>query len=41
MMETDYYSSNKVVQTSHFSILNPDWLMLLEDGTNLYIKDFK
>lgn len=41
MMETDYYSANKVVQTSHFHILDHNWVMLLEDGTNLHLKDFQ
>lgn len=40
LMETDYYSANKVIQTSHYHILDHKWVMLLEDGTNLYLKDF-
>ena len=40
-METDFYSANKVIQTSHYHILDHNWVMLLEDGTNLYLKDFK
>ena len=39
-MGTDFYSSNKVIQTSHYHILDHNWVMLLEDGTNLYLKDF-
>jgi hypothetical protein len=40
LMNSDVYPLNKVVQTSHYHVLQHDWVMLLEDGTNLYLKDF-
>lgn len=40
-METDFYSKHKVIQCSHYHILDHNWVILLEDGTNLYVKDFK
>jgi hypothetical protein len=40
-MKSDAYPMNKVVQTSHYHILDKPWVMLLEDGTNLYMRDFK
>jgi len=40
LMESDKYSANKVVQTSNYLILDPHWVMLLEDGTNLYLNYF-
>jgi hypothetical protein len=41
LMKSDIYAMNKAVQTSHYHILQHDWVMMLEDGTNLYTKDFK
>lgn len=40
LMKSTAYADNKIVQTSHYHILQHDWVMLLEDGTNLYVKDF-
>lgn len=40
MINADEYPMNKIVQTSHYHILQHDWVMMLEDGTNLYVKDF-
>jgi hypothetical protein len=40
LMKSDTYAMNKIVQTSHYHILEHDWVMLLENGTNLYIQDF-
>lgn len=41
LMKSETYAMNKGVQTSHYHILQHDWVMLLEDGTNLYTRDFK
>jgi hypothetical protein len=41
LMNSEDYPMNKIVQTSHYHILQHDWVMMLEDGTNLYTKDFK
>jgi hypothetical protein len=41
LMKSETYAMNKGVQTSHYHILQHDWVMMLEDGTNLYTKDFK
>ena len=41
LMKADNYAMNKVVQTSNYHILQHEWVMLLEDGTNLHTKDFK
>jgi hypothetical protein len=41
LMKSDDYPMNKIVQTSHYHILEHEWVMTLEDGTNLYLKDFK
>jgi len=40
-MKSSDYAMNKIVQTSHYHILEHEWVMMLEDGTNLYLKDFK
>jgi len=40
-MKSDSYPMNKIIQTSHYHILDKQWVMLLEDGTNLYMRDFK
>jgi hypothetical protein len=34
------FAMNKVVQASHYNIIDPDWVMDLQDGRNLYLKDF-
>jgi hypothetical protein len=36
----DFYAENKVVQTSHYHIVDHQWVMDLTDGTKLYMKDF-
>jgi hypothetical protein len=36
----DFYAANKVVQTSHYHIVDHYWVMDLVDGTSLYMKDF-
>jgi hypothetical protein len=41
LLESDEYVMNKIVQTSHYHILQHDWVMLLENGDNLYLKDFQ
>ena len=41
LLKSSDYAMNKGVQTSHYHILQHDWVMLLEDGTNLYTKDFR
>lgn len=41
LLESDEYAMNKIVQTSHYHILQHDWVMLLENGDNLYLKDFQ
>jgi hypothetical protein len=40
LMKSDDYPMNKIVQTSHYHILEHEWVMMLEDGTNLYVQDF-
>jgi hypothetical protein len=40
LMKSDRYSMNKVVQTSHYHILEHKWVMLLDNGANLYVDDF-
>lgn len=37
----DFYASNKIVQTSHYHIIDDNWVMDLIDGTSLYRKDFE
>jgi hypothetical protein len=34
-----FYTENKLIQRSHYNVTDPNWVMLLEDGTNLYRKD--
>jgi hypothetical protein len=41
IMKSSDYAMNKIVQTSHYHILEHEWVMMLQDGTNLYLKDFK
>lgn len=36
----EFYAANKVVQTSHYHIVDHEWVMDLVDGTSLYRKDF-
>lgn len=36
----DFYAANKVVQTSHYHIVDHEWVMDLTDGTSLYLRDF-
>lgn len=35
-----FYAEDKVVQTSHYHIVDHHWVMDLEDGTKLYMQDF-
>jgi hypothetical protein len=36
----NYYTENKLIQQSNYQIIDHNWVFLLEDGTNLYKKDF-
>jgi hypothetical protein len=36
----EFYAANKVVQTSHYHIVDHEWVMDLTNGTSLYRKDF-
>jgi hypothetical protein len=36
----EFYAANKVVQTSHYHIVDHEWVMDLTDGKSLYRKDF-
>ena len=39
LMKNSFYTDNKRICASHYDIINPNWVMLLENGTNLYRKD--
>ena len=39
LMKASFYTDHKRICTSHYDIINPNWVMLLENGTNLYRKD--
>lgn len=40
LMKSDGFAMNKIVQTSHYNIIDPSWVMQLQDGKNLYWDDF-
>jgi len=39
LMKATFYTDHKRICTSHYDIIDSNWVMLLEDGTNLYRKD--
>jgi hypothetical protein len=39
LMKASFYTDHKRICISHYDIINPNWVMLLENGTNLYRKD--
>lgn len=41
MKPGDPFPMNKVVQSSHYHIIEHSWVMMLADGSHLYLKDFK
>jgi hypothetical protein len=39
LMGASFYTDHKRICTSHYDIISNTWVMLLEDGTNIYMKD--
>ena len=39
LMKANFYTDHKRICTSHYDIIDNNWVMLLEDGTNIYMKD--